>query len=283
MHTTTSDIAVPHCGHLTADARGANTGATVLFLHGGGQTRHAWGGAAEQMASKGWRTITVDLPGHGDSGWMGDGDYGREKMIDVTAALFRHLSVASTGPLIAVGASMGGLLSFASPAYTDQPLFDALVLVDVAPKVEESGIDRIINFMKDSMGGFDSLEAAADYIAAYVPHRKRTKNLEGLKKNLRQREDGRWMWHWDPKLFDGKPSDPRQRREVYELAASRIHCPLLLIRGKMSDVVSDVGVEDLRQLCPQTEFVDLQGAAHMVAGDVNDAFTDTVADFLNRL
>jgi pimeloyl-ACP methyl ester carboxylesterase len=52
---------------LVADVRGDENAWPVLFLHGGGQTRHAWDKAAEHIASQGWFTISLDLRGHGDS------------------------------------------------------------------------------------------------------------------------------------------------------------------------------------------------------------------------
>src|SRR5690242_13665097 len=60
---------------LTAELEGPADGRPVLLLHGGGQTRHAWGGTRAALAAAGWRAIAVDLRGHGDSDWSPDGDY----------------------------------------------------------------------------------------------------------------------------------------------------------------------------------------------------------------
>lgn len=58
--------------------------------------------------------------------------------------------------------------------------------------------------------------------------------------------------------------------------------PLLLIRGKLSDVVSAEGVQDFLKKVPRAEFVELSEAGHTAAGDDNDAFTETVVQFVNR-
>jgi hypothetical protein len=55
----------------------------------------------------------------------------------------------------------------------------------------------------DMREGFATLEEAAAAIAAYLPHRKQPRSLEGLAKNLRQDSDGRYRWHWDPAFIDG--------------------------------------------------------------------------------
>ncbi len=58
-----------HGNKLVADTRGDAACDTVLLLHGGGQTRHAWGNTAMRIAQDGWCTISVDQRGHGESDW----------------------------------------------------------------------------------------------------------------------------------------------------------------------------------------------------------------------
>ncbi|MEM7436672.1 MAG: alpha/beta hydrolase, partial [Myxococcota bacterium] len=149
------------------------------------------------------------------------------------------------------------------------------------------GVQRIVDFMRADGDGFASLDEAAEAIASYTPHRKREKNLAGLAKNLRRGEDGRYRWHWDPDLLEFW--DPEQRgREDHDDAtvrrrleeAGRIDAPLLLIRGRMSDVLSEDAAAEFRDFVPGAKFIDLADAAHMIAGDRNDAFTDSVARFI---
>ena len=73
------------------------------------------------------------------------------------------------------------------------------MLVDVTPRVDPAGVDRIRGFMATHIeDGFATLEEAADAIAAYLPHRPRPRSLDGLRKNLRHGTDGRYRWHYDP-------------------------------------------------------------------------------------
>ena len=85
--------------------------------------------------------------------------------------------------------------------------------------------------------------------------------------------DGRWYWHWDPAFLTKPDDDPFVRVEKLEQAAIDLEIPILLIRGKLSDVVSAEGVEDFLAKVPHAEFVELSGAGHTAAGDDNDAFT----------
>ncbi|HEY5013090.1 MAG TPA: alpha/beta hydrolase [Acidimicrobiia bacterium] len=267
---------------LVADVEGDPAAPPVVLFHGGGQTRHAWGTTLEVLG-KTWRAYSVDLRGHGDSAWAPDGDYSLDGFARDVRAVARSLGE----PPALVGASLGGIASLAAIAETEgDPLAIALVLVDVAPRIEPAGVSRIGDFMTGNLDGFDSLEAVADAIGAYNPHRPRPKNLDGLKKNLRQRADGRWMWHWDPRFVSGRFGSPDETRSTLidgdrlQRAAKTLTIPTLLVRGRMSDLLSEEGARELLELVPHARLADVAGAGHMVAGDRNDAFNDAVVDFL---
>jgi len=77
--------------------------------------------------------------------------------------------------------------------------------------------------------------------------------------------------------------DPELRTEGFEEAAVNLKIPILLIRGKLSDVVSPEGVRHFLETVPRAEFVELSNAGHTAAGDDNDAFSDVVVAFVRRL
>ena len=133
-------------------------------------------------------------------------------------------------------------------------------------------------------GGFSSLEEVADAIAAYNPLRPRPRNLDGLRKNVRQHADGRWYWHWDPAFM--RIDDEPQRRiepERLRVAASHLTIPTLIVRGAQSDIVSEAGLADMLALVPHAQSVDVQAAGHMVAGDDNDIFATRLTAFLDQV
>ena len=259
----------------------------AILLHGGGQTRHSWGTTLDALGARGWYTYAVDLRGHGDSEWAVDGDY----TLDAFAGDVLAISRTFTAPPAFVGASLGGISSLAAIGeHTDESVARALVLVDVAPRIEQQGRERIGSFMAEHMDdGFASLDEVADAIAAYNPHRPRPSNLSGLSKNLRQRENGRWYWHWDPAFIGGRLGGTDETRsslvdpERLSKAARNITVPTLLVRGRVSDLLSEEGAQELLQLVPHAEMVDVVGAGHMVAGDRNDLFNDAVVNFLDTV
>jgi pimeloyl-ACP methyl ester carboxylesterase len=262
---------------IVADVTGPADAPPVLFMHGGGQTRQSWGKAITQAARHGYCAISVDLRGHGESGWSPDGKYD----IDAFAGDIRKIIATLNQPPVLVGASLGGLTGL-SIAAAPPPAVRGLVLVDVAVHLEEEGTREIGNFMGSAPNGFANLEEAADAVAAYLPHRPRPKDTSGLMRNLRLREDGRLHWHWDPAFTRIDPDARREFSADFEAAAKALRLPVLLIRGGRSRVLSPEGAQAFLKLVPQAEFVDVAGADHMVAGDANDSFNEAVLTFLDE-
>lgn len=267
---------------LAADEwnRGAPSSAhrpTVLLLHGGGQNRHSWKNTGHVLAGNGFHVVALDHRGHGDSGRAPDANYTIEALCADTLEVLDQIG----RPVALIGASMGGMTGMLVADAAGPTRVTKLVLVDVVPRYEESGSARVSAFMSSGMSGFDSLEEAADAVAAYLPHRSKPRNPEGLRKNLRLR-GGRWYWHWDPAVLTSPTRGAFVRVEELERAVTRLTIPILLVRGELSDVVSTQGYRDFLDKVPGADFVELAGAGHTAAGDDNDAFSEAVVQFVCR-
>ena len=249
----------------------------MLMLHGGGQNRFSWKNTGQILADEGLHVVVLDSRGHGDSDRSSDADYALETLCADTLKVLDQID----RPVVLIGASMGGLTGILAADQAGPKNVTKLVLVDVVPRFEKNGSARIRDFMFNHVDGFDSLEEAADAVAAYLPHRAKPRSPEGLKKNLRHR-DGRWYWHWDPAFLTKPQDDPFARVDKLEQAAVDLTIPILLIRGKLSDVVSSEGVKNFLDKVPSAEFVELSDAGHTAAGDDNDAFSEAVVQFVNR-
>ncbi|MFZ5723646.1 MAG: alpha/beta fold hydrolase [Pseudomonadota bacterium] len=267
---------------LALSVFGPADGAPVLFFHGGGQTRHAWARSGAVLGERGWRAITVDMRGHGDSDWA-DG----YRLLDFAADVYALARAQSRKPVL-VGASLGGLSSLVANSADVQDTGEisrALVLVDIAPRLNPAGVDRILDFMAAHSAGFADLDEAAQAVAAYQPQRAQKGDNSGLKKNLRRHADGRWYWHWDPKMlahFQRVRNEVQDEDRLYR-AAEKLAQPVLLVRGAQSDVIDEHITEEFRARIPQAQVADVGGAGHMVAGDRNDVFLDAVLTFLDAL
>jgi pimeloyl-ACP methyl ester carboxylesterase len=269
---------------IVADRLGDPAARAVVFLHGGGQTRRSWARAAAAVAERGWQAVTVDFRGHGESDWSSEGDY---RVLTFAEDVREVLARLPPAPVL-VGASLGGFTSMLLAGELSPGIASAVVLVDIVPSMNPSGAARIHDFMAEKMvEGFASLDEVADMIAEYNPHRPRSRDLDGLRANLRRRGD-RWYWHWDPQFIDGTAANPpievtdpdRMHKAIEAILGADV--PMLLVRGQVSDLVSEDRAEEFLARFPAVEFVDVQGAGHMVAGDRNDLFAGAVVDFLNR-
>ncbi len=264
---------------IAGDTWGDPNKQLVVLLHGGGQTRHAWKGAGETLGESGYHAVAFDARGHGDSGWAATTeDYAPDNMVEDLACVSRALG--SENPIL-VGASMGGGVSLLSIG-TEKIDAAALVLVDMAPKIEAEGSRKIQEFMGQKPDGFDTLEEVAEAIANYQPHRKRPRNLDGLAKNVRLGANGKYRWHWDPARRAGQRINADYRQRLHD-CADTLKLPTLLVRGGLSDVLSEDGAQSFLKQCPHAEYVNVKNAAHMVAGDRNDIFAGSVVEFLKRV
>jgi pimeloyl-ACP methyl ester carboxylesterase len=272
---------------LVADVYG-EAGAPVLLLHGGGQTRHAWKKAAEAIARTGRVAYALDQRGHGDSEWVESYAFA-DFAADVRTVADALTKRSGQRPIV-IGASLGGMAALLAEGATERTggeVFSALVLVDITPRVDPSGVAKVMGFMRaHAQEGFASIAEAADAVAQYLPHRPRPRSHEGLKKNLRLSPDGRWRWHWDPRFMDTRTTghDDRAALEASLTdAARKLKIPALLVRGSSSELVQETHAREFLELVPHAEFADVSGARHMVAGDRNDSFSAAILDFLGRL
>jgi len=270
---------------LAVETRHPAGNPTLLFAHGFGQTRGAWNGAATMLAEQGCRCVTFDSRGHGESGRVSGssnpaGGYHMNQFAD---DLLRLAAAQPQLPVL-VGASMGGLLGMVIAGEVRPAPFRALVLVDITPRWETAGVQRILAFMQAHPDGFADYAEASEQIAAYLPQRRERKSEEQLRPLLREGSDGRLRWHWDPALLAG---DLVQESERYQprlqAAAAKVDIPVLLLSGARSDVVSRATVDEFLQLVPHAQHMELPQATHMVAGDANDAFTREVIRFVQSL
>ena len=261
-------------------------GRPILVLHGGGQTRHAWEESCGHLGGLGYDVVALDLRGHGESEWSPEQAYGLADFAADVVAVIPQLGHERTALL---GFSLGGLASLHLTAQRPE-LTSALMLVDVAPRLEDAGVQRIRDFMTrhESFASLDEVVAA---LREYNPNRPPDSiRAESLVRNLRRRPDGRYEWHYD--RYFRTPRSEGEAAERTRIAglthqellddARRITCPTLVVRGAMSDVLSEEGVEELLAVIPGSESALVERAGHQVAGDRNDAFLTAITPFLAR-
>jgi pimeloyl-ACP methyl ester carboxylesterase len=266
-------------GALVVERFGPSDGPPLLLTHGFGQTRLAWEESAHKLAARGFQVLTLDARGHGDSDWSANAEYTLDDFLD---DLDRVVATLDQPPIL-IGASMGGLLGLLAMGERDPPPFAALVLVDIAPRWETAGVERILDFMRARPDGFASIDEALELVQQYLPHRAQRHDAGSLGRYLRPRADGRLRWHWDPRLLEsvGAAATPYLARLIS--AAQNVRAPTLLVSGAMSDVIRPESIAEFLTLVPHAEHVEIADATHMLVGDRNARFLSAVEAFLQRL
>lgn len=261
---------------------GAVRAPNVLCLHGGGQTAYMYEELGNALAPT-YHVLAPDLPDHGDSDPVDDSPGTRHALAGTLPALFDHFGIA---PAAVVGASLGGITAITLGAARPD-LVAAIVLIDIGHRLEEAGVKRIIDFMR-AYESFASLEEAAVEISQYLPQRKEVRP-ESLSRNLRQRSDGRWIWkHGMGRRFREEAGDdemPDWRNILEGLAddAAALACPVLVLRGGKSDVLSDQGAEEVAEIIPDSRLRTVANAGHLAAGDNPESTVGLVKAFLGEI
>ncbi len=269
----------------------------VLCLHGGGQTAYMYEALGAALADRA-HVLAPDLPAHGDSDPVSRGDVDQS----VEGIFPMHELFAATMPalldqfgldrVVVVGASLGGMTAVHLGADVAPERVAGIALIDVGHKLEAEGVRKIVDFMT-AHESFASLEEAAEFIGEYLPQR-RNPNPASLTRNLRQRPDGRWEWK------HGVGRQVRERQEAGEDAphpadhldqitaglgesAAKLACPVLLLRGEVSDVLSEDGADDLINIIPDARMEVVEKAGHLAAGDNPHSTVSLVTTFLEEL
>jgi pimeloyl-ACP methyl ester carboxylesterase len=262
---------------IAADAFGDPGAPPIIFMHGGGQSRSAWRGAARRLATQGYRTLTIDLRGHGESDWAADGVYSFDRYTADLEAIVAWLGA----PAVLVGASLGGHVALVSASRCPE-IVRAVALADVTPWLDEDDADAMRQAMRRTALGFDTIEQAAamvDGLRGTAPRGK----PDSLRPFLRKGADGRLYWRWDPRFLEDRFVRHGGEGGMFHKAAARLTVPTLLMHAEFSTIVEPAHVERFREVLPSLRCVEIKGVGHMVTGDSNDAYAEALSAFLETL
>ena len=234
----------------------------IVLLHGGGQSAHTWDACCLLLARR-YRCFALDQRGHGDSDWSADGAYGFDDHARDIAGFIEALQLRA--PLLA-GMSMGGINATAYATRHASKL-RALVSVDVGPDVRFEAVDRLMRGL-GAYRFFASPEDAAARLSGLGARRPRALLQATLAQNLRQEDDERWTWKYDPRtLSERTAAEILEPRQALWARLSAITCPTLVIRGADSEIFAPVDAERFTRALPQGSCVTVPAARHSVQTD----------------
>ncbi len=250
-----------------------NEGAQPLvLLHGLSSHAHSWDKFAAAMQQD-FQILALDQRGHGETAWADD--YYADRMVEDLDAFISALGLERIALL---GLSMGGRNAYMYTAL-HPGVVERLVIVDIGPEVPTAGRQRIQTTMQ-SQDVFDDPEEAFRAARA-ANHRPTDEDLRHrVSHGLKQRDDGRWTFRYDPALRS--PDRPIRRPDPETLwpLLPKIACPTLLIRGADSDVLSPETAARMAREIPNCTLVTVPDSGHSVPLDNPAGFLAAARPFL---
>jgi len=251
------------------------SGTPILFLHGGGLNAHTWDCVAVMLRER-YRCIALDQRGHGDSEWSPVVDY---RFAAHVADIEGFIGSMGLERPILVGQSMGGLNSITyATRHSDQ--MRGMVIVDVAPEVSSSAAERIRAFT--STPELDSPEAFLEAVK-FNPLRDPAVLRRSLYYNLRETPSGKWTFKHDQRRrSDDAMRSFTEARVRLASELSSIRSPTLVVRGALSDVLTDASAEKFARSLPNGRWVRVEKSGHNVQGDNPRALLDAMLAFFRE-
>ena len=249
-------------------------GHSILFLHGGGLNAHTWDAVCMVLSDR-YHCIALDQRGHGDSEWSPLSDYAVETQLQDVEGFIEQLQLVS--PML-VGQSMGGLNSIAY-AIRHGAEMRGLVVVDVGPDINPAGTQRIREFA--STPELDSPEAFLERAVRFNPLRNPTVLKRSLYYNLRQTPTGNWaLKHDQRRTSDEYMRIATAQRDRLAQQIPLISCPTLIVRGALSEVLTDGAADKFARSLPKGKWVKVENAGHNLQGDNPAGLLEVLSPFL---
>ncbi|MEE8443413.1 MAG: alpha/beta hydrolase [Dehalococcoidia bacterium] len=251
----------------------------LVLLHGLTSHAHTWDYFAKE-ASDSFRVVAPDLRGHGESGYAEDG-YTLGRFGEDVRALVRYLNLPTFD---LVGHSLGALIAIRFTAENPE-LVNRLVLVDGGPGLDSGSAREGARGSFVRPLGFETIEEAKAWHRERNPNRSDEMLEQRVKYGMKQNWAGWWVLRHDPELYwlleDGSSGFRQEEQALWEMLGN-IPCPVLVLRGQESLLLSSKGAQRMAEATPNAKLVEIPGAGHSIPSDAPDLFKDAVLEFLRE-
>jgi pimeloyl-ACP methyl ester carboxylesterase len=255
----------------------------LVVLHGFSSQARYWDGFAVRMRDA-FHVYCLDQRGHGDSDWADD--YGPDAMPNDLLAFADKLGLEK---FTLLGHSMGGMVSMRFAAFHPERV-EALIVVDAGLRLltgrpvsqQDNSVTRALakdtfEDEEDLLAHYKSMNPALDIERARIP----------IMYNFRKLPDGRVTYKFDPslrnRLIGQSPEEvERAQRAQADLEARTkdVKCPVLILRGELSDILMPDVAESTARAFPNAQLVEVPRTTHMIPTDDPLAFRSAVREFL---
>jgi len=265
----------------------------LLCVHGLARNSHDFDALAARLATE-YRVICPDVAGRGGSDWLSHPEnysyptyitdfleflYSQELGTSSFAGILDYFGQSQEYQIDWLGTSMGGLIGMSIAAMPNSPI-NRLILNDIGAFIPQTALTRIANYLNCSPAYF------ADFATA-------EQHLRQIYHNFGQLTDAQWQYltyhsirptfdhgyqlHYDPKITQvfNQALEDVELWQVWE----KVRCPVLILRGEQSDVLTETTVTEMCRIHPQTQVVTFANVGHAPAL-LNDEQQSVVENWL---
>ena len=263
-------------------------GQPLVLVHGFLDLAYSWKLFVEEtlaIAQRPLRIIAPDCRGHGDSGWIGAGGY--YHFPDYIFDLERVLHSARVDCCKLIGHSMGGTISFVFTG-TFPHRVEKLVLIEgigpmgsefsAAPRRMEQWISEVNQRGRNHFRQYSSTRAGANQLCQTHPRLKPEFAQELAHAAMKRRENGKWIWKFDPLHRTASPQ-PFYTGQALEFLR-RVSCPVLIVEGAESQQTRRNDKAQRHMALADHREAVIDQAGHMVHQDNPGQLARVVGQFL---
>lgn len=254
---------------------GAPTAPPVVMLHGITGNARTWDDESHLLAAR-YRVLALDQRGHGDTDPAPDADYSDAALL---ADLEAFVAALGLGRISIVALSLGGRVAINYAGHHPAGV-DRLVIVDIGPEIAPAGRARVGQMMALSPEHFETTEAVITHMRANAPLYTEEVLRQRAEHAVRSLPGGGFTWKYDRALRDAIRQGRMRLPADLWAEWRRITCPTLLVRGALSDVLSEEMAKRMAEELPLARLVVVPGAGHTVPGDQPALFQSLLREFL---
>ncbi len=245
-------------------------GDTIVLLHGYLETLEVWEPFAAELA-KHYQVVTIDLPGHGLSGWSG-GVHTMEYMADTLKQLLDKQGITNC---MLVGHSMGGYVSLAF-AKKYGAMLNGLCLFHSSPNPDtedkKANRDREIELIRADKLGLVVKQAIPRTFA---------------EENVKRFQEVIWDIEESAEIADKEGIiaclQGMKEREDMNAFLAGFGKPLLFIFGRGDNIISSALAEELTARFPQAQSIMLEKSGHMGFLEEPEVSLNTLILFTSKI
>jgi pimeloyl-ACP methyl ester carboxylesterase len=246
----------------------------LLFLHGGSAHARWWDFVVAELAGA-HRCLALDLRGHGDSAWSEAGDYRLDTHAADVAAVVAALRLDA---VTLVGHSFGGFVAIRYAATRD-PRLAALAIVDSRARITIRSARLLEALRKLPHPRYASLDEAVRRFRLMPSATTAPPEVMAhvVRHAVVQLPDGSWTLKFDRRALASTPA------QDLAPALAAVTCPVLVVRGGASEVVSPAALDEFRAAAPHAVTAEIAAAHHHVMLDAPRALAGVLRRFVASL